>query len=146
LFVTALGAGLADPVVWNRYGNLAHFFIILLGLGLAALTAGIGWLETRNAHFVAPAKPDDVTPWFERWPDAVVRWGGQMGFDTLPRLRAAWLAEVGHLLQIRAWQRSLDRSERFLQRWSLAITLFLLLLFGMIAVFVGASSWFLPGL
>ncbi len=140
LFVTALGAGLADPAVWNRYENRAHFFIVFLGLGLAVLTVGTGWWKERNPYSDAPAKQDDDSnPWFERWPGAVVRWCGQMGFDTLPRLRAAWLAEVGHLRPIRAWQRSLDRSERFLQRWSLAITLFLL--FGMVMAFVGALSW-----
>ncbi len=140
LFVTALGAGLADPAVWNRYGNLAYFFIASLGAGLAALTIGIRWLELRKPYSVAPAKQDDdSSPWFERWSGAAVRWCGQMGFDTLPRLRAAWLAEADCLRQLRAWQRILDRGERFLQRWTVAITL--LLLFGMVLAFVGASSW-----
>jgi len=140
LFVTALGVGLADPAVWNQYENQAHFFIVFLGPGLAVLTVGTGWWKERNPYSDAPAKQDDDSaPWFERWPGAVARWAGQMGFDTLPRLRAAWLAEVGCLRPIRAWQRSLDRSERFLRRWSLAITLFLL--FGMVVAFVGALSW-----
>ena len=140
LFVTVLGAGLADPAVWNRYGNLAHFFIVSLGFGLAALTIGIGWLEARKPYSDAPAKrADDSNPWFERWPDAVVCWAGQTGFDTLPRLRDSWLAKVGRLWQVRAWQRILDGGERSLQRWTFAITLFLLL--GIVVAFVGASFW-----
>ncbi len=140
LFVAALGAGLADPAVWNRYGNLAYFFIAFLGVGLAALTAGIGWLELRTPYSVASAKrDDDSSPWFARGFGTAVRWSGQVGFDTLPRLRTAWLAEVGRLLQIRVWQGILDHSERFLQRWAVATTLLLLL--GMIVAFVGALFW-----
>ncbi|HEX23195.1 MAG TPA: hypothetical protein ENH21_07170 [Chromatiales bacterium] len=63
-----------------------------------------------------------------------------MGVGTLPRLRAPWLAKVGRLRQVRAWQRALDGSERSLQRWAYAITLFLLL--AIVVVFVGISSWF----
>ena len=140
LFVTVLGAGLADPAVWNRYGNLAHFFIVSLGFGLASLIIGIGWLEARKPYSDAPAKrADDSNPWFERWPDAVVCWAAQTGFDTLPRLRDSWLAKVGRLWQVRAWQRILDGGERSLQRWTFAITLFLLL--GIVVAFVGASFW-----
>lgn len=138
LFVTALGAGLADPVVWSRYGNLAYFFIVSLGLGLAVLIIGIRWLELRKPSSSPAKQGDDLTLWFERGFGRVVHWGGQIGFDTLPRLRAAWLADVGCLRQIRAWQRILDRSEHFLQRWIVAITL--LLLFGMVVAFVGAVS------
>jgi len=142
LFATALGAGLADPAVWNRYGNLAYFFIASLGIGLAILTASTGWLEARReypATFAMPA--NDSIPWVECWLRAVMRWCRKTGFDTLPRLRASWLVEVGRLGrlglgQISAWQRKLDRSERFLQRWFLALTLFLLL--GMVMAFIGA--------
>ena len=139
LFTTALGTGLSDPAVWNRYQHLTYFFIISVGMGLAVLTAAIGWLLARYHYPAAPAKPaDDSSSWFERWPGAVVRWAAQMGFDTLPRLRASCLAKVGRLRQVRVWQKMLDGSERSLQRWTFAITLFLLL--GMVAAFVGTSS------
>jgi formate hydrogenlyase subunit 3/multisubunit Na+/H+ antiporter MnhD subunit len=139
-YATALGAGLADPAAWNRYGNLAPLFIASLGLGLAVLSAAIGWLEARYPYPATPAiQADDSSPWFERWPGAAVRWAGQMGFDALPRWRASCLAKVGRLRQVRAWQRTLDGGERSLQRWTFAITLFLLL--GIVVAFVGASSW-----
>jgi len=136
VFTITLGVGLGDPAAWNRHGNLPGFLIVSLGFGLAALIVGIGWLQARHRY---PARPaDDPVPWFERWPGAVVRWAARMGVDTLPRLRAAWLANVGRLWQARAWQRALRGGERFLQRWACAVTLFLLL--GMLVVFVGALS------
>lgn len=140
LFTTALGAGLADPAVWNRYGNLAYFFIASLGFMVAVLVATTVWLQARYHYPARPEKhADDSIPWFERWPGAAIRWAAQMGVGTLPRLRAVWLAKVGRLRQVRAWQRALDGSERSLQRWAYAIALFLLL--GIVMVFVGTSSW-----
>ena len=139
LFSAALGTGLSDHALWNRYQHSTYFFIISVGMGLAVLTAAIGWLQARYHYFAASAKPaDDPGSWFERWPGAVVRWAEQMGFDTLPRLRASCLAKVGRLRQVLVWQKMLDGSERSLQRWTFAITLFLLL--GMVAAFVSTSS------
>ncbi len=141
LFTTTLGAGLGDPAAWSRYGHLAYFLILLLGLGVAALVAAGRWLQAGPHSPAIPRKPVDASvAWFERWPGAVTRWATQLGADTLPRLRAAWLAKVGGCRrQIRAWQRTLDSGERFLRRWAHAITLFLLL--GIVIVFVGALSW-----
>ncbi len=139
LFVTALGVGLADPVVWSWYENQAYLFIAALGFGLAALVIVIGGFKTRDRFPVAAVRQADSSPWFEHWPGAVVRWAGWMGFDVLPRLCASWQAKVGRFRQVRAWQRVLGSSERSLQRWTFAITLFLLL--GILMAFVSASSW-----
>ncbi len=137
LFTTALGTGLAESATWNHYGYLAYFFIVFLGFGLAILVAIIGGLQTRCHSTAAPEqKTDDSTPWFERWPGAVLHWSAQIGFDTLPRLRAAWLTEVGRLRKIRVGKKILDGSEYFLQRWIFAITLFLLLT--MVFIFLAA--------
>ncbi len=137
LFVTALGTGLADPAAWAGYGNLAHYYIVSLGLGLAILTTTIGWLQARRGYPVTPAmQTDDSNPWFERWPGAVVRWGAKIGFYTLPGLRSSWLAKMGCLRQICAWQRILDSIEHSLQRWTFASTLLLLL--AMVSVFLAA--------
>ncbi len=127
----------------RRRNGGKNFAVIVsrMQIGVAVLTAAIGWLQARYRYLAAPAKPaDDSSPWFERWPGAVMRWAAQMGVGTLPRLRAPWLAKVGRLRQVRAWQRALDGSERSLQRWAYAITLFLLL--AIVVVFVGISSWF----
>jgi len=139
MLAITLGAGLADPAAWNRYGNLAHLFIAALGPGFALLATAIGWLKARSHYPAAPAKQADGSILLiERWPGAVVCWGGRMGFDVLHRLSTLWLAKVGRLRQIRAWQRALDASERSLQRWIFAITQFLLL--GIVVALVGASS------
>jgi len=141
LFTTAIGVGLADSAVWNRYGNWAYYFIASLGFGLAVLVTASGWLEARRHSPATPAKQaDDSNLWFERWSGTVVAWAGKTGFDTLPRWRAWWLATVSRLwLAICAWQSALDAGERTLQRWTLAITLFLLL--GIVMAFVVVSSW-----
>lgn len=148
LFATALGAGLADPAAWNRYGVWAYVFIASMGFGLAVLVIAIRWLETRDLYS-APAvmQAGDSSMWSERLPGVLVRWSG-LGVDILRRLRALWRLRAGRvkvdsLWQLRAWQRTLDASERSLQRWTLAITLLLLL--GLVVTFVvafaGASSW-----
>jgi formate hydrogenlyase subunit 3/multisubunit Na+/H+ antiporter MnhD subunit len=100
LFTTAIGTELSDPAVWNEYDNLAHFFIVALGIGLAVLVIAIRWLQARYHCPAAPAaQADDLSIWFEHWPGAVVRWVGQMGFDTLPTLHTSWMDKVGHLRQ-----------------------------------------------
>ncbi len=137
LFFTAIGAGLADPAAWNRYGNWALYFITSLGFGMVVLIAASGWLQARQ-HYPA-SQAEDSNMWFERWSGIIVAWGGKAGFDTLPRWRAWWLVKVNSLwLLICTLQSVLDASERTLQRWTLAITLFLLL--GIAVVFFSASS------
>ncbi len=139
-FATLVGAGLADPAAWKQYGNWSAFFIVSLGLGIALLVTAIRWLQASRDNPAASAKQaDDSSLWFERRAGAAVCWSGEMGFDTLPRLQASWLVLAGRLLQTHAWQRTFDASERSLQCWILAITLFLLL--GIVMAFVGASSW-----
>jgi formate hydrogenlyase subunit 3/multisubunit Na+/H+ antiporter MnhD subunit len=136
-FAVFLGAWLADPAVWNQYGNMAYLFIVSLGLGVVVVVAAINWLQT-NCH--APAtlvkQEDDSSLWIERCAGAVVRWGREIGFETLPRLRSSWMALADSLLQIRAWRTAVDAAEYSLQRWILAITLFLLL--GVVIAFLAA--------
>jgi len=140
LFFTAIGTGLSDPAAWNRYGNWVLYFIASLGFGMAVLITVSGWLQAKPHYPATPGKQvEDSSLWFERWPGIIVAWAGEAGFDTLPRWRAWWLAKVDRLwLLICALQSVLDASERTLQRWVFAITLFLLL--GIAVVFVGAVS------
>ncbi|HFD86363.1 MAG TPA: formate hydrogenlyase [Gammaproteobacteria bacterium] len=138
LFAAVLGAGLSDSTVWNRYQHLIYFFIISVGFGVAVLTAAIGWLQARHHYLAAPVElADDSGTRFDRWAGAVVRWAMQIGFDTLPRWRTAWLAKAGRLRRTHRWQKELEGGESYLRRWRYAITLFLLL--GILMVFVGIS-------
>lgn len=138
-FTIALGAGLADPAAWNQYGKLSYLFIVSLGFGTVVVVAANYWLQAsrHTPAVLAKQADDDPSLLIERRAGAVVRWGKQTGFDTLPRLRASWLALASSLLQIRAWCKALDATEYSLQRWILAITLFLLL--GVAAVFLAAG-------
>ncbi len=137
LFAIAVGMGLADPAAWKRYGNLVYFFIAYLGFGMAVLIAIIGWLQAKVHYPVTSEKQaDDSCLWFERWFEALLRWATQLGVDTLPRLRAACLTKAALLRHTCGWQKILDASERALQRWCFAITLFLLL--AMVFIFLAA--------
>ena len=141
LFFTAIGAGLADPAEWDRYENWMHYFITSLGFGMAVLITVSGWLQAKQHYPAASAKQvGESSLWFEHWPGIIVAWVGKTGFDTLPRWRAWWLAKVSRLwLFICALQSVLGASERTLQRWTFAITLFLLL--GIAVMFIGVLSW-----
>ncbi|MCF6354623.1 MAG: hypothetical protein L3J26_05885 [Candidatus Polarisedimenticolaceae bacterium] len=135
VFTAAMGAGLSNPAAWNRYADFAYLLIASLGLGVALLVVGIGWLRARSYPPALPEKQaGDSALWFEHWLGAAARWAAQMGVETLPRLRAVWLVKAGALWQCYAWQRALDSGERFLQRWACAVTLFLLL--GILVVFI----------
>ncbi len=140
LFFTAIGTGLTNPAAWNRYENWAPYFIASLGIGMAVLITVSGWLQAKQHYPAAPAKQvEDSELWFERWSGIIVAWVGKAGLDTLPRWRAWWLAKVNRLwLLICTLQSVLDASERTLQRWTFAITLFLLL--GIAVAFVGVAS------
>lgn len=119
---------MADPAAWNQYGDWSYIVIVSLGFGVAAVVTAIWWLEASRHIPAALAKQaDDSTLWFERWAGAVVHWGGEMGFETLPRLRASWLALADRLLQIDTWHNVLDATEHSMQHWILAVTLLLLL-------------------
>ncbi len=127
-FVVALGTWLADPVAWNQYGKSSYFFIVSLGFGIVVVVAAIAWLQaSHHAPAAHEKQEDDSGLWIERRAGAVVRWGKRVGCDTLPGLRATWRAMADPLLQIHAWQKALDVTEYSLQRWMLAISLFLLL-------------------
>ena len=134
LFAIALGTGLGDPAAWHRYGDWAGLFIAAVGLGAALLVVAGGGLRQDAAE----GRADDSPAWFECWPAAVVRRAARLGVDTLPRWRAAWQTWLMRLWRPRTWQRALDGSERFLQRWAVAVTLLVLL--GMAVVLAGAAS------
>ncbi len=140
LFFVAIGTGLSNRAIWHGYGDLAYLFIILLVFALAILNITIVRLGSRS-HCPAmhSADEDEASLWFERYPGMVLAWAAMAGYETLPRWRSWWLAQVSRLwLRIRALQSALDFSERALQSWVFAVTLFLLL--GIAVVFIGLAS------
>ena len=123
LFVIALGAIFTEPALWDLYASPMLYAIVLLGIGLALLTIAIRWLEAEEPNEKSLA----TVLLFGCWPEIVICWGRHMGFEVLPRLRNAFLAYVQSLWQVNFWQKTLQTGEHYLQRWSLAVTILLLI-------------------
>jgi len=96
---------------------------------LGVLIGGsVWWMAAKGMVPVIPTiPPGDLWLIIERWFSRVDHWVMSVGHQALPRWRAAGLAVAGHLLQVSVWQKVLDAGERSLQRWSIAVTLLLLL-------------------
>jgi len=125
-FVIGLGACLIDPILWNRYGESAPIFMFIAGLGVAIMMVNFQ-CSNANDKRSRPKPVDRTALKMERGFNAFIAWGRRTGMDTLPRFRALWLAKWDGLWQKRIWQSVFDSGEYFLQRWSFAVTLFLLL-------------------
>jgi len=125
-FVMGLGAGLSDPALWNRYGDSAPIFIFTVGLGLAIMIVSFE-LSVVKGEASGSKRTDWTALKVERWFEAFVDWGRRTGVGTLPGLRDSWLARWDRLWKKCVWQKAFDAGEYFLQRWSFAVTLFLLL-------------------
>lgn len=98
---------------------------LLLGV---LLGVSVWWLAVKNRVPLIPAvTPGDFWLILERWLGRGKRWAMSMGYQDLPRWRTSALAATHRLLQVRAWQKTLDASERSLQGWSLAVTVLLVL-------------------
>ena len=128
MFTIAVGAGLADPAVWDRYGDLATLYIAAPGFALAVLILLLNRQQARRGAPDVRVSPEPDHPlWVERLAGAALRRGAQAGFDTLPRWRDAILARPGRLWQVDEWRSRLGRGDRALQGWFLAMILLLLL-------------------
>ncbi|MDX2502897.1 MAG: proton-conducting transporter membrane subunit [Gammaproteobacteria bacterium] len=140
LYAVVLGTGLTEPAVWRQYEYLAHFFIVLMAIGLSVMVTIIGWLQTKYHYPVVYEKQTDkLNLRVKRLTEKVVNWFATMITEIFPKMRAAWLTKADSLWHTVWWKKTLASSERFLQSWTIAITLFLLL--GLIVVFTSASSW-----
>ncbi len=130
----ATGACLTTPEIWTHYSHLAPYFIMMPGITAATLQLLPGWTNVRHRETVYHTMPaDESEPWWEKLARTALRRGAQMGKTTLPHWRDAWLARATNFWHADRWRNLLDRGERSLQRWPLAMTLFLIL--GMLLVF-----------
>ena len=123
LFVIALGAVFIEPALWDLYASPMFYAIVLLSIGLALLTIIIRWTEAEEPN----QKPLDTVLLYGCWSEKLISWGRRMGFELLPRLRNAFLVYVQSLWQVNFWQKNLQTGEHYLQRWSLAVTILLLI-------------------
>lgn len=135
LFTVALGIGFSQPELWRQYGHLAYFYIVYLSLALALLTAVIAWRQDGKQSADKSVHPTEArVMWVERGSARIVRRIRALGMETLPRLRASFLATAQYCLHIPVWKKALKNAELILQGWSFAITLLVLL--GVIFVLV----------
>ncbi|MDX2507384.1 MAG: proton-conducting transporter membrane subunit [Gammaproteobacteria bacterium] len=127
LFTIAIGTVLDNPVIWKQYAELAIYFIALMAIAVALLTSAIGWREARKPSVDSLLKVSETTGlWFERWSAIIIRRASEMGFETLPRLRASCLTTTVSCLQIDSWKKAMQAGELILQRWPVAVIIFLL--------------------
>lgn len=117
IFTLLLGSLLADSIAGNHYRHGVYYFLASLSLALTAL------LMFRSNE----QDSDTVSHWFERWPAAIVKRLEQIAVKTLPKIQALCFEKINRLWQHQyIWQKMLSGGEGMLQRWHVAITLFLL--------------------
>jgi len=131
LYAAAVGIGLTDPAVWRQYETLAPFFIIMMVISLLVLVHISIWLTTKSNHTDEHEKQTEplYLP-LEHLSGAVVNWFTVIRTQTLSLMRMAWLIKANSFRLVRVWKKILDDSEHFLQSWSIAITLLLILSIG----------------
>jgi hypothetical protein len=122
LAVAVLGTGLADPVFWEAYATLLPVYIALVGSALAITS-----LAKNQGVRLTGKESDPLILWFEYWLAVFLGRVRRLGAVTLPRWRAALMARLPPLRKGFAWQGALDAGERALQRWAVALTVFVVL-------------------
>ncbi len=127
VFTIALGAVLSEPQKWLHYEHIVMIFIISLGSAIAILSMVTGWLQARNNQSVQQSYLVDTRPWFETVSGILLRWGAHFGNEVLPRLRTSCQVYIHSRWRSENWSKKLQTAEHVLQRWPVAITLFLLL-------------------
>ena len=98
---------------------------IVLGV---LIGGGVWWMAAKvKVPAIPTIPPGDLWSILGRGFSWMGHWLMSVGSQVLPRWRAAGLAMAGHLLQVCTWPKVLDAGERSLHRWSIAVTLLLLL-------------------
>jgi len=136
LYTVALGAGLSNPVFWQKYETIFQFFIILLAISLSVLVIISRWLASQYGD---KQQTDYPVLWIEHLFSTIKHCLWTIGAVYLAQIYAVWLNKTKALWQPQFWCRILDKSEHFLQIWSIAISLFLLL--GITVALISALSW-----
>ena len=127
LLAAVCGTGLLASVWSDEPMGVIVYVWWPLVLGIL-IGGSVWWMAAkRQVPSIPTITPSDLWSILERWFSRGNRWTTSMELQVLPRWRASGLAVAGRLLQVRAWQKALDASERFLQRWTLAVTLLLLM-------------------
>ncbi|WP_028112218.1 proton-conducting transporter membrane subunit [Ferrimonas kyonanensis] len=122
--VTALGAAMVTPELWQRYGGVAWPLMVALGIGVSLGVAG--W---QSAGGRAPT-PVGVSPprvAIERCYQACVALGRRVALQSGFAMLARWLIWGGEQRRLSYWVRLFETGERWLRVWRVALSLLLLL-------------------
>ena len=128
-YVSALGTGLADPALWSQYGHWAYLFIACFGIGYALLVITGRWLGLKPDGSMTLLKQSDYLSRRLKhyWTLAAAYWH--------KKIISSAAAKLNYRYYSPAWKKILDNAEHFLQRWTIAITLLLLL--GIVVLLTG---------
>jgi len=124
LFVTTLGAGLSDPVLWRAYEHFVYPFIATTGILLAVLIiATLQSQMTEDSSVSVFKHANSFNLWIKPWISMLQRWS----MDSL--LLAQSVRHSSWDIPQKQYQRISDRkpSGRFFNGWPAKITLFVLL-------------------
>lgn len=135
MFTIILGAGWSEPSRWIYFEPLLTIYIACFGSAISLLVMFIRWLQIPN-HTVLEQSDDALAyvPWFENVALILIRQGSRFGYELLPNLRTSCHVFIQNSWQPGHWRDRLQTAEHILQRWSPAITLFLLL--GIVVMFL----------
>jgi len=121
VYITSLGAGLVDPVLWQQYELWAYYFLVYFGIGFAVLIIVSEYLALNNNDlFIQESKSNDLGPKLKTY---LKLWSHNFNMAKIKKL----FSQHNYHLQSLSLGKIIDNGEFFLQRWNIAIMFFLLL-------------------
>ncbi len=120
-YMMALGVGLVNPVLWQQYELWAYYFLASFGIGFAGLIIVSEHLALNNNDlFIQESKPNYLGSKFKAYLNLLSH---HFNMSKVSKL----FSQLNCRLQSLSSGKILDNGEYLLQRWNIAITLFLLL-------------------
>ena len=120
-YMMALGTGLVDPVFWKQYELWAYYFLASFAIGFAGLIIVSEYLGLNNdTSFMHAKQPNYLISKFKPYLSLL---NHNLKMTKVSRLFNKLNGQIYTL----SLGKAIDNGEHFLQRWNIAITLFLLL-------------------
>lgn len=139
LFLTGIGAGLADAASWNRYAAWGYYYVAAPGFVVLILVWLTGRKPLQDNEVKQIRQPHDLTLRLDSFAGLQATRVGRICFCALSEWRTRWQAVVKRLRSSHyVGLNIMDVGETRLSNWSMAITLLLLL--GLVMVFVSGYS------
>ncbi len=121
VYIMALGAGLVDPVFWKQYELWANYFLASFGISFAVLIMVSEYLALNNDDFfIQSSWSNYLSAKFKAYLSLLIHNSNLIKTSKL-------FSQLNDHLQSLSLGKIIDNGEYFLQRWNIAMTLFLLL-------------------